>query len=316
MGLISDKKMLPLIILFVLWKNSDEDHHLPTDELVTKVLEIYQPKESCSYESNKRLIVSYLRAMLLFFDEMKEYGYMKSNIAVEQESVKGVRGNNREYFIKNRPLKDVEVRILIDAILFSPGMDDDRARSLIDKVILLVSRFFVNVHRYIHIGNIVQKTDNKEVVSTISVMGNAIECGKRVSFDYRGESCERVSPYYLVVYNGRYYCIANAGEENKLRHYRLDRVSNCVAVDESSCDIRMLDEVGSDGRFHLDEYMKKHPRMNRDVVVTVSLIVRDEFLDTVRQEFQVDSEYTGFEARHEVVEEMRERALRVMKVYG
>ena len=78
MGLISDKKMLPLIILFVLWKNSDEDHHLPTDELVTKVLEIYQPKESCSYESNKRLIVSYLRAMLLFFDEMKEYGYMKS----------------------------------------------------------------------------------------------------------------------------------------------------------------------------------------------------------------------------------------------
>ncbi len=56
----------------------------------------------------------------------------------------------------------------------------------------------------------------------------------------------------------------------------------------------MLDEVGQDGEFRLDEYLKRHPRMSLDVVVSVVLDVREDFIDTVKQEFQVDVEYPRY----------------------
>lgn len=182
MGLISDKKMLPLIILLVLWQNSDDSHHLPSDEVVEKVLEIYQPKESCTYNSNKRLIMSYLSDLIAFFEQMKKYGFLDCDVEISRESIKGEKGNNHEYYVSERPLNDVEIRMLIDAILFAPGMDDARAKGLIEKVVSFTSKHFVNVHRYIRIGNIVKKTDNTEVVKNIGVLGEAIEKRKRVSF--------------------------------------------------------------------------------------------------------------------------------------
>ncbi|MCR4717005.1 MAG: WYL domain-containing protein [Lachnospiraceae bacterium] len=350
MGLISDKKMLPLIILLVLWQNSDDSHHLPSDEVVEKVLEIYQPKESCTYNSNKRLIMSYLSDLIVFFEQMKEYGFLDCDVEISRESIKGEKGNNHEYYVSERPLNDVEIRMLIDAILFAPGMDDERAKGLIDKVVSFTSKHFVNVHRYIRIGNIVKKTDNTEVVKNIGVLGEAIEKRKRVSFVYRDKRCDGVSPYYLAVYSGRYYCLGRSKGERRLSHYRLDRINDCEPVDEPAYDIRLLDDVGPDGRFDLAEYLKRHPRMTRDVVVTVILVVREEFMDTVRQEFQIDVEYPRYISRDEgvrrvkvtsckgaltnwlinvpelvwvenddhsgVVEEMKARAQRVMKVYG
>lgn len=42
------------------------------------------------------------------------------------------------------------------------------------------------MYRYVRIGDIVKKTDNKEVFSTIEIIDEAVERGKRVDFDYRG----------------------------------------------------------------------------------------------------------------------------------
>lgn len=351
MGLMSNKKMLPLIILFVLWEHSDAGHHLSTDELVQKVLCVYQPKDACTYDSNKRLIVSYLNDLIIFFKQMTEYGYMDEKIEIEAISGKGSKGNIREYYVKKRPLDDVEIRMLIDSILFAPGMDDDKARGLIDKVLAFTSKHFVNVHRYVRIGDVVKKTDNKEVFDTIGILDEAIESRKRADFDYRGNRCTGVSPYFLVVYGGRYYCIARCEGGSKLTHFRLDRISDCVLTDEDTYDIRLLDEVGPDGEFRLDEYLKRHPRMSLDIVVTVVLDVREDFIDTVRQEFQVDVEYPRFMNPYDnavrrvkvtsckgalsnwlinvpelawvekgdksgVVDEMRMKARRVLEVYG
>ena len=351
MGMMSNKKMLPLIILFVLWEHSDADHHLSTDELVQKVLCVYQPKDACTYDSNKRLIVSYLNDLISFFKQMTEYGYMDGEIDIGSSTVKGVKGNIREYYVKKRPFDDVEIRMLIDSILFAPGMNDNKARELIDTLLTLTSKHFVNVHRYVRIGDVVKKTDNKEVFDTIGVLDEAIERRKRVDFAYRGNRCTGVSPYFLVVYGGRYYCIARCEGGNKLTHFRLDRISDCVLTDIAAYDMRLLDEVGPDGEFRLDEYLKRHPRMSLDVVVTVALDVREDFIDTVKQEFQVDVEYPRYMNMYEdgvkrvkvtscksaltnwlinvpelawvekgdksgVVDEMRMKARRVLKVYG
>lgn len=48
------------------------------------------------------------------------------------------------------------------------------------------------------------------------------------------------------------------------------------------------------GEFRLDEYLKRHPRMSFDVVVTVALNVQEDFIDTMKQEFQDDVEYPRY----------------------
>ena len=100
---------------------------------------VYQPKDACTYDSNKRLIVSYLNDLISFFKQMTEYGYMDGEIDIGSSTVKGVKGNIREYYVKKRPFDDVEIRMLIDSILFAPGMNDNKARELIDTLLTLTS---------------------------------------------------------------------------------------------------------------------------------------------------------------------------------
>ncbi len=286
MGLISDKKMLPLIILAVLWKHSDERHYLTTKELVNRVLGIYQPKEECAYESNKRLIQSYLYDLMAFLEQMQEYGYISLPLRIACIPVAGLKGNNHAYFLEKRPFDDVEVRLLVDSIFFAPGMDDQKARAITGKIAQLASKHFINVHRYVHIGNVVRKTDNSEVITSIRVIGESIEAGRKVSFTYKSVANVVVSPYYLVVYGGRYYCLAYVEDKDTMWHYRVDKISECKELQERAIDINELYE-----RFRLDSYMKMHPRMTNDDVVTVTLNVRDDFIDTVRDEFEIDAEY-------------------------
>ncbi|MCR4716779.1 MAG: WYL domain-containing protein, partial [Lachnospiraceae bacterium] len=44
-----------------------------------------------------------------------------------------------------------------------------------------------------------------EVITSIRVIGESIEAGCKVSFTYKSAANVVVSPYYLVVYGGRYY---------------------------------------------------------------------------------------------------------------
>lgn len=265
MGLISNKRMLPLMILAVLWRNTDEDKYISSDKLVEKVLEMYQPNESNDDLSNKRLILDYLKDLMEFLLEMHEYGYIEMDMQVECKNIKTNydSGNVKGYCIKNRPFSDVDIRILCDSIMFSPGMTDEHAKALIKKVVALSGSDFKNIYKYIHIGNIIQKTDNEEVVENIEEIGKAIATDKRVSFNYKQEEI-MVSPYYLVVYGGRYYCIGNNAKENFLRHYRIDRITGINSSEEPQRDIYSLPEVKEQKVFRIDDYIKLHPRMSLD----------------------------------------------------
>ncbi len=70
-------------------------------------------------------------------------------------------------------------------------------------------------------------------------------------------------------------------------------MSEAYAVDEIRRDIDSLNDSDVKDGFRLDYYMKTHPRMTKDTVVTVMLDVKDSFMDVVRQEFYVDRVYKG-----------------------
>lgn len=304
MGMISNKRMLPLIILAVLWVYADEEHPISSDELVEKVLEIYQPKGTTVSMSTKRLIKSYLKEIRFFLEDLKEYGIISSPLMIAEKTLGGEgRGYRKGYYIENRVLDDVEIRMLCDAILFSPGMTDAAAKELIEKLISLSSRYFLNVHRYIQINNIILKTHNEEVFRHIGILGEAIENKEMVTFIYKKERKIKVSPYYLVVYNGRYYCIGNETDTEILWHYRLDRISDSQSLGEDARQMHTLE--GVEKGFSLDSYLKCHPRMTVDVVVKVVLIVRREFVDIVKQEFYVEHEYPDFTVEAESIRRVR-----------
>lgn len=295
MGLISDKKMLPTIIFEILWKYTDEDHYLSQDELVNKVLEVYQPKESTSDESNKRLIVSDLNSLSDYLLDIQKYGYSSSGMLIETVSLKDrfVSGNIKGYHLINRPFNDVDIRMLCDSVLFSPGMTDEHAREMNSKIVMLASENFKNVYQYIHTCNLVQKTENPDVIENIEVIGKAIEKKRRVVFVYRGKEVN-YNPYYLVVYSGRYYCIGNHESYDYLSHYRLDRMKSCKFVDEKVRDIASISDGMYQGKFSIENYIRMHPRMSVDKVVSITLNVREQFLDTVKQEFMVCQDYPQF----------------------
>ena len=61
----------------------------------------------------------------------------------------------------------------------------------------------------------------KELVNR--VLGESIELGRKVSFTYKSVANVVVSPYYLVIYGGRYYCLAYVEDKDMMWHYRVDK---------------------------------------------------------------------------------------------
>ena len=235
-----NKKMLNMLILEILKTYSDEQHSLTQQEIIKLLDKNYGMK--CDRRSVKSNVES-----------LKELGY---DISMD----KGYRMLSRDF-------DDAELRILIDSVLFSKSISTRQAKSLIEKIRGLASRYF-NA-KVSHVSNLpeLNRTINKQAMYSLDVINDAISEKKKISFIYNvmGTDFKQhpkrvepyiVNPYQIVANNGKFYLIGNYDKYDNVAHFRIDKMTDVKMLPDKMKPMNKVPEL--EKGLNLPKHMAEH----------------------------------------------------------
>ena len=216
-----------LYILNILRKYSDEDHILSAKEITNLV------KEKYDVDNDDRTI---RRNILLLKEKL---GY---DISTKKENKKGY------YLIKDyySDFDIGEIRTIIDTISFAPYITKEKSRRIIGKCMELLNDYEIDKLDDYKIVSDKVKTLNDEVINNIEYIYDAIYNNKKISFTYNhyvldsnklvfkptSNEVRIVSPFKIIYSIQEFYLIGVKKGENKLKTYRIDRMTNLKVLDE------------------------------------------------------------------------------------
>ena len=126
MGKTTSKKMIPLLILRILWKHADKENMVTMDFICNRLEEDFEAERRMTRLGLQKLVSSNIRQLNLFFQEtqwkpdgQKELQICERTVANPNQS----GGYIKTYYLNGRLFTDTEIRMLHDSILFSPGID-------------------------------------------------------------------------------------------------------------------------------------------------------------------------------------------------
>ncbi len=267
------KKMLNMLILNILKEYSDERHRLTQQEIIRLLKENYAM--DCDRRSVKNNILS-----------LQEMGY---EISMEDG-----------YYLMERDFEDAELRLLIDAVLFSHNMTTKQAKILIEKLKKHSNRYFsakVN-----HVSNLpeLHHSDNTQLLYVLDAVNDAISEDRKISFCYneygtdfklhpRREEPYIVNPIQMVAGNARYYLICNVDKYDNIAHFRLDKMTYVTILDEARKSPGLIE--GMENGLDLPKHMAEHVYMFSGETVTVrmktTVDMMDELVDWFGKDFHV-----------------------------
>ena len=195
-----------------------------------------------------------------------------------------------------------ELDTIINALYFSKTVNEEERDRLIYKLAKLSSKryqkkwFSENNDRPV-IKNIFQGIVNNndasrtELKRNIALIQSAIDENVKIQFimnvynaerelvpswtDKKGKAILRkVTPYHILVYNDRYYMLANYERYSNLSIWRIDLMSNVKLLEEAG---RSKQEIkGMTNTWNGQEYMEQHLNMFYDDPVKVTLKVPND----------------------------------------
>lgn len=160
------------------------------------------------------------------------------------EVIKEKRGRETLYHVAARDFEVAEVKLLIDAIQSSKFITERKSNELIKKVKKLVSAHqAAQLQRQVYVQGRI-KTMNESIYYNVDSLHTAIAQNSRIKFQYCGWYPDKnlvplnggqffeASPWALTWDDEYYYLVAFDHYEEKLKHYRVDKMVKISILDE------------------------------------------------------------------------------------
>ena len=270
--------MLPLYILEILRKRTDEQHTLNQKDIIDRLRIDY------GLEIERKAVRTNMERLV-------EMGYPIQFTETERE------GNTIwSNFWYRSEFSDAELRLMIDSLLFSNHIPHASRQKLVKKIEGLTSEHFKSYVK--HIATLPDTGEsNKQIFYNIAFLDEAISKKQKVAFQYLDMDIDKklhpklndegepkvyvVSPYQMAARDGKYYLICNHDGYDEISNYRIDRISEAEVLKDKIRPFTELPEAcGYD--FVLGKYMKEHRNMYAsDHVVVRFKIVRRLIADIV-----------------------------------
>ena len=217
------KKLALLRILQILREETDEAHPLTQKEIADRL------------EKQYGIVV-----------ERKAIGY---NLSLLKEAGYEIESGRAGSYLAVREFEDIELHVLIDAVLNSRHLPEAYAKDLITRIAKLSNRHFRPAVGHIRSATAQDKTDNRQVYHTIELIDEAIEKGCQISYEYnqtivpngpnsgtelikRAFRRECVSPYALILHDQQYYLKGYLKDHGYMVAENLKNITNLVVLEE------------------------------------------------------------------------------------
>lgn len=279
---LESKKLVLLRVLHILEYYSDVNHPLKQEDILHYL------------ESDYGITVE-RKAVGRQISLLKEaYDYPNSPLVIVSEKGKGT-------YIEQRAFEDSELRMLIDGVLSSRYITASHSKQLIDKLCALSNKYFRAHVKNVYSVNDWSKTDNYDLFYNIELIDEAIEKGKKITFDYNKYRSDKtmkktathsVSPYQLLLHNQRYYLMSFNERFGEMRYYRLDHITNMQMGEESATPVRSIE--GYQSGIDYKQLSTAFPYMFTDKIERVEFLTDfrniDQVIDWFGKEVKIEKE--------------------------
>ena len=259
---LEPKKLALIRVLQILQKYSDREHPIKHEKIV-KLL-----------ESEYSLTI-----------ERKAIG---RNISLLCEAGYDIETTKKGSYLAERTFEDSELKLLIDSVLASKHITPKQSKDLIKKLCSQSNKYFKKHVKNIYSVQDWNKTENVTVFYNIEIVDEAIENENQVRFDYNkyGEdkkmhrsAVHTVSPYQMILHNGRYYLMGYNERWEHIQYYRMDRITNIELVNKVRTPLKTI--KGYENGIDYKRFSKSMPYMFFDEPQPVEFIVDGWAIDQV-----------------------------------
>ena len=191
---MKDTSKLRLILICQLLVNESDAGHPLTIAKIRKIL-----KDRYDLDTNRNTVTDDLR-------QLKAHGF----------PLEAWRSRQNRYYYNGRPFETAELKLLIDAVAASKFITERKSQDLIGKITKLTTDAQAEqLKRHIYV-DARPKTDNESGYYIVDAVNEAIETGRKISFqytDYDGEK-NRILRHdgqiyvfgpYALLWDGDYY---------------------------------------------------------------------------------------------------------------
>ena len=272
MAMQENQKLKILYLLKILLENSDEQNLLSMPQIL-EYLSTY------GINAERKSIYSDI-------ERLQTFGY----------DVISQKGGKSGYYIGKRDFELAELKLLVDSVQSSKFITKKKSHQLIKKIEGLTSKYYgKELQRQVYVFDRV-KTSNETVYYNVDKLHSAITDNKKVAFKYYRYNLEKkhvlrnngeeyvVSPYSLTFSDDNYYLIAHYPKNQRLTHFRVDRMVDIRFLDENS---EKITDVTNEN-FNLGEYLKKTFDMFGGSTETVTLLCDNKLINAVIDKFSED----------------------------
>lgn len=268
----SNQKLKLLYILKILSEQTDEGHCMSAQQLIEELAKYDIKAERKSiYDDMNQLI---------------DFGY---DIILTKSRTNG------GYYMASREFELAELKLLVEVVQSSKFITLKKSKELIGKIEKLASKTEAKqLQRQVYVANRI-KTANESIYYIVDDIHRAIQDNEQISFQYLEWNLEKqlvprkdgklyhVSPWALTCKDENYYLIAHDKEEDKIKHFRVDKMGS----------IQVLSGIKREGaalfeRFDIADYANKTFSMFGGKQETVTIQFQNQLIGVVMDRFGRD----------------------------
>ena len=208
-----NQKLKILYLMKILLENTDETHSINMPEIIEAL-------ESYGINAERKSIYSDI-------ESLRQYGL---DIIGEQTD------RTFYYHVGNRQFELAELKLLVDSVQAAKFITAKKSNELIKKIEGFASKYEASqLQRQVYVAERI-KTMNESIYYNVDMIHAAIGANAKITFQYfqwnvdkkmelrKGGALYKVSPWALSWNEENYYLIAFDGEENKIKHFRVDKM--------------------------------------------------------------------------------------------
>ena len=259
-----------LFLLKYLHEKTDDEHEITTEELIGVLAEN-------GFKANRKTVKADIDILIA-----SGYDILTSKV-----------GKFNAFHLGERDFELPELKLLVDAVSSSRFMTLETSDRLISKLTKLTSDYQAKyLTAKIYTADRI-KANNRRVFLNIDLIGQAMEAGKKISFQYYSYNPHKEkelrhdgeiyinSPYALIWNDDRYYLVGYSEKREKVISFRIDRIVNLAITDE---------KLIPDPEFNAVAYANTALKMYSGPEEEITLQCKNDLMQNVVDKFGEDIE--------------------------
>ena len=256
------KKLALIRVLQILKKHSDSEHPIKHE----KIVELLESEYGLSIER-------------------KAIG---RNISLLNEAGYDIETTKKGSYLAERKFDNSEIKLLIDSVLSSRHITLKQSKDLIEKLCEESNKYFKKHVKNIYSVGDWNKTENVAVFYNIEIIDESIEEDKQIKFDYNKygydkkmhkSATHKVSPYQMILHNGRYYLMGYNEKWKHIQYYRMDRITDIEMMKTVRTPLKSIN--GFENGIDYKRFSNSMPYMFFDEPQVITFIANDWIIDQV-----------------------------------